>query len=100
MDAQRLSAIILLFDIFIHEDIFFISLDDIFIIAGCISIMLEQRLLFIMALVDMRLHDIIVFISADDICIFDIDEWLIVLGVCARPGMAAVAARAIIARNL
>ena len=98
MEAQRLSAIIDLFDIFIHIDILFMSRDDIFIIAACFFIMSEHRLLFIIALFDMRLHDIIVFMSARDVFMPDIEEWFIVLEVCAWPEVAAAAARAKIAK--
>ena len=59
------------------------SIDDIFIIAGCIFIMFEQRLLFIIAFFDICLHDIMVFMSAGDIFIPGIEELLIVFGVCA-----------------
>ena len=100
MEPQRLSAIIVLFDIFIHEDILFMSRDDIFIIAACFFIMSEQRLLFIIALFDMRLHDIIVFMSARDVFMPDIEEWFIVLGVCAWPEVAAAAARARMAKTV
>ena len=73
MEAQRLSAIIVLFDIFIHEDILFMSRDDIFIMPACFFIMSEQRLLFIIAVFDMRLHDIIVFMSARSVFMPDIE---------------------------
>ena len=94
MEAQRLSAIMILFDIFIHEDILFMSRDDIFIIAACFFIMSEQRLLFIIAVLDMRLHDIIVFMSAREVFMPDIEEWFIVVGSCAWTEVEVAAAKA------
>ncbi len=82
MDAQRLSAIILLSDIFMQECILFISAADIFIMSGCMFIMSEQRLFFIMAVFDIRLHDIIMFMSAADIFIADCED-IGVVDICA-----------------
>jgi hypothetical protein len=83
-----------LFDIFMQDAIFFISADDIFIISGCICIIVEQRLFFIIAVFDIRLHDIIMFMSALEIFIPAIEEWFIVFVVCAWPGLIATAAKA------
>lgn len=94
MEAQPLSAIIALFDIFMHDDIFFISIDDIFIMPGCILIMFVQRLFFIIAVFDMRLHDIIMFMSAADIFMLDIEEWSIVFVGWATPEVPIATARA------
>ncbi len=66
MDTHPGSAIIAAFDIFMHMDIFSMSIIDMFIMSGCIFIMFAQRLLLIIAVIDMRLHDIIMFMSAAD----------------------------------
>ncbi len=41
MEAQPLSAIIALFDIFMHDDIFFMSIDDILIMSAADIFMLD-----------------------------------------------------------
>ncbi len=66
MEAHFGSAIIAAFDIFMHEDIFSMSIIDMFIMLGCIFIMFAQRSFFIISSIDMRLHDIIMFMSAAD----------------------------------
>jgi hypothetical protein len=66
MEAHLGSAIIALFDIFMQDDIFSMSIIDMFIMSGCMFIMFAQRLLLIIAVIDMRLHDIIMFMSAAD----------------------------------
>jgi len=47
-----------------HDDIFSMSIIDMFIMSGNILIMFAQRLSLIMAVLVMRLHDIIMFMSA------------------------------------
>lgn len=74
MEAHRLSVIMALFDIFMQAVIFLMSDIDIFIMSGCIFIILEHRLFFIMAVLDIHLHDIIMFMSVFDIFMFDMDE--------------------------
>ena len=94
MEAHLGSDIIAAFDIFMHEDIFSMSIIDMFIMSGCMFIMFAQRLFFIIAVFDMRLHDIIRFMSAADIFMLDIDEWFIVFVVWASPEVPTATARA------
>lgn len=78
MEAQLLSAIIASFDIFMHDDIFSMSIDDIFIMSGCIFIMFAQRSFLIISVSDMRLHDIIMFMSAADMAMDPAGIWLFI----------------------
>ena len=100
MDAQLLSAIIALFDILMHADIFFISACVMFIMSGCIFIVSEQPLLFIISVFDMRLHAIIMSMSAADIFMPPIAEWFIESCPCALTGAAALKASMAEARKI